>query len=30
MHALLAHGPSLWLAWNRLRDAIDDRRDGLA
>jgi glycine/D-amino acid oxidase-like deaminating enzyme len=30
VHALLAHGPSLWLAWNRLRDAIDDRREGPA
>jgi glycine/D-amino acid oxidase-like deaminating enzyme len=26
MHALLTYGPSLWLAWNRLRDAIDDRQ----
>jgi glycine/D-amino acid oxidase-like deaminating enzyme len=25
MHALLAHGPSLWLAWNRARDWVDDR-----
>lgn len=23
---LLEHGPSLWLAWNNLRDSIDDRR----
>jgi glycine/D-amino acid oxidase-like deaminating enzyme len=26
LHELLAYGPSLWLAWSRLRDAIDDRR----
>jgi glycine/D-amino acid oxidase-like deaminating enzyme len=26
MHGLLSYGPSLWLAWNRLRDGFDDRR----
>lgn len=25
-HGLIEHGPSLWLAWSRFRDALDDRR----
>jgi glycine/D-amino acid oxidase-like deaminating enzyme len=26
---LIEHGPSLWLAWNSFRDAIDDRHAGI-